>query len=117
VHDLVDFVSEEAETCGRHVADYLGDRKPSRQVPVQADLNIRYVVPMTCDPTQDNIFSMRPTIVAKEVNAIIRCDEAIIKTQKLRHIQPAEMIHISLPAGKIPEKAGSIKISLELYHD
>lgn len=50
VHDLVDFVSQEAAAAGKHAADYvLGNRKSSREkvIELQAVAGVRYTVPTT----------------------------------------------------------------------
>ncbi len=55
VHDLVDFVSEEAASAGRHAAEYIlnGARhlaSGGRDIPIQAVEGARYTVPRTINP-------------------------------------------------------------------
>lgn len=54
VHDLVDFVSEEAEAAGEHAAEYvLGRRKELSdltEVPIIAEEGVRYTVPSKVHP-------------------------------------------------------------------
>ena len=55
VHDLVDFVSEEASAAGEHAAEYIlsgAGRSGSqgREVPIEAVEGVRYTVPRTISP-------------------------------------------------------------------
>ncbi len=55
VHDLVDYVSEEAAAAGRHAAQYiLGGASPAEgeALPVQATNGVRYTVPTTVHPAR-----------------------------------------------------------------
>ena len=55
VHDLVDYVSEEAAAAGRHAAQYiLGSASPAEgeALPVQATNGVRYTVPTTVHPAR-----------------------------------------------------------------
>mgnify|MGYP001165990439 CR=1 FL=1 len=54
VHDLVDFVSEEAATAGRNAASYIAaDRTESERhdIPLAAAEGVCYTVPVTVDPS------------------------------------------------------------------
>ena len=51
VHDLVDFVSEEAAAAGRAAAAYLENGETARrEIPVRFEGGVRYTVPSTIDP-------------------------------------------------------------------
>lgn len=53
VHDLVDFVSEEAASAGKHAAKYVtGSRKKTKgqEISLQPVDGVRYTVPSTIDP-------------------------------------------------------------------
>ncbi|MEN6472371.1 MAG: FAD-dependent oxidoreductase [Clostridiaceae bacterium] len=54
VHDLVDYVSEEAAAAGKNAARYVAGLKESarREVPIRAENGVRYTVPYTVDPEQ-----------------------------------------------------------------
>ena len=55
VHDLVDFVSEEAASAGRNAAAYVqagGHEEARHEVPVAAEGGPRYTVPVTIDPSR-----------------------------------------------------------------
>lgn len=97
VHDLVDFVSEESERCGQYAAGYL-ERNAVRagQCPVRPGANLKYVVPNQFVATMDNLFYMRSLIVKNDAVLTVKFGDRIIKTKKLRHIQPSEMISFNL---------------------
>jgi len=53
VHDLVDFVSEEAAAAGKHAADYVkngGKRLDGTEIALEAVDGVRYTVPCTISP-------------------------------------------------------------------
>ena len=51
VHDLVDYVSEEASLAGKNAAAYVkaGEKKAGRKVAITAENGVRYTVPQTLD--------------------------------------------------------------------
>lgn len=54
VHDLVDFVSEEAALAGKHAAEYIKSNKEMqesmREIPVRGENGVRYTVPEVIRP-------------------------------------------------------------------
>ena len=52
VHDLVDFVSEEAGAAGRHAAAYISDENhpAAREIPIRCEGGVRYTVPLRVRP-------------------------------------------------------------------
>lgn len=56
VHDLVDFVSEEAALAGKHAAEYIKKKqeiqKNTREIPVRGENGVRYIVPEMIRPEQ-----------------------------------------------------------------
>ncbi|MFP4179322.1 MAG: NAD(P)/FAD-dependent oxidoreductase [Spirochaetaceae bacterium] len=96
VHDLVDFVSEEARTAGNHAAAYLAGTRPSREISVKAGANIRYVNPGRINPEETTTLFMRPLIVENNASISLRVDGEEIKRFRKPHIQPSEMIELKL---------------------
>ncbi len=96
VHDLVDFVSEESERCGRHVHEYITGRQEKKQFSVMPGPNIKYVIPNKFVLDRENVFFMRSMIVKNDAELIIKVNDNIIKTKKQRHVQPSEMISVKL---------------------
>jgi thioredoxin reductase len=97
VHDLVDYVSQEAKRCTDFVAAYITSALPdSPQGTVRAGSNVIYVVPNRFRFEQDNIFFFRPFIVKNNVTLSVSLNGKEIKTKKLLHVQPSEMIQLPL---------------------
>ena len=65
VHDLVDYVSEEAAAAGRHAAAYIQSRgrtEAGRSLPVRCENGVRYTVPVVIRPDavdQDEKITLR----------------------------------------------------------
>ncbi len=96
VHDLVDFVSEEARNAGEHVIDYLEGHRPEREIGVKAGANIRYVNPTRIDPSKTSTLFMRPLVVENNASISLKIKGEEIKRFRKPHIQPSEMIQLKL---------------------
>jgi NADPH-dependent 2,4-dienoyl-CoA reductase/sulfur reductase-like enzyme len=103
VHDLVDWVSEEADSCGSAVTEYLEGRRPQRQLPVTGGANVRYVVPNRYVPGRENHFYLRSLIVKNQAELIVTLGGQPIKSRRLAHVQPSEMVSFSIDAPELPE--------------
>jgi NADPH-dependent 2,4-dienoyl-CoA reductase/sulfur reductase-like enzyme len=109
VHDLVDFASEEARRCGQYAAAWLraggGAERPSADAfapKVTAGANVRYVVPNAWAPGRENVLYLRPMVVKNAAVLEVTVDGAGVRTQKLAHVQPSEMIRVTLKSDDIP---------------
>jgi NADPH-dependent 2,4-dienoyl-CoA reductase/sulfur reductase-like enzyme len=112
VHDLVDWVSEEAQRCGQFVTDYLnGQTTPAAQGKVSPGANVKYVIPHRYVPGQENLFSLRSLVVKDRGTLLVKRDGAVIKRRAIRHIKPAEMIHLTLGADELTLSAGYNEVS------
>lgn len=113
VHDVVDWVSEEAERCGEAAASYIkGQLEKSREIPVRAGNLIRYVLPLKVEVAKPALLLLR--VVAPAENAVLYVNsgsERIYKRKFLK-IFPGEMLRI--PLGKVPDSAGQLEISFAL---
>lgn len=96
VHDLVDFVSEEARLAGSFAADWLSGARPERELRVKTGANVRYVNPARIDPGRENKLYLRSLVVKNGATLEVRIDGKTIKSMKKAHIQPSEMISFSL---------------------
>ncbi len=112
VHDLVDFVSEEAETAGKSAAEYVKGTKTEKiNIPIETDGKIRYTVPQTITRKKDVTVFFRVADVYR--NAIITVygdDEMIFKVKKLK-AAPGEMESIKLKRSLLD---GVAKLRFEL---
>lgn len=96
VHDLVDYVTEESSRCGIFVSEYLKGNILKEQFPVLASSNIKYVIPNKYALFEKNKFYLRTMIVKNFAKLIIKQNSKIIKQINLSHIQPSEMISVTL---------------------
>ncbi|HNT89183.1 MAG TPA: FAD-dependent oxidoreductase [Candidatus Hydrogenedentes bacterium] len=115
VHDLVDWASAEATRCGDYVVAYLRDGVSARpQGRVLPGANVKYVVPHRYLPDAENQFSLRALIV-KDIGTItVKRDGKLVKRRTLRHIRPAEMIHVKVRPADVPVVEGADPEPLEI---
>jgi NADPH-dependent 2,4-dienoyl-CoA reductase/sulfur reductase-like enzyme len=101
VHDLVDYVVEESRYCGEAVARFLSGEK-TNQYRLTAGANIRSVTPNFYAPDRENVIYIRPFIVKNDAILSLQIGGAEIKKRKLVHVQPSEMIRLSLKPADFP---------------
>ena len=105
VHDLVDFVTEEARRCADRAAVFLKGGPRDAMLPVNAGANVRSIVPNACAPGRQNLFYLRPLVVKNDVRLEVRVGGQEISSRRLAHVQPSEMIRFTLESGSIPPGA------------
>ncbi|PWM71706.1 MAG: pyridine nucleotide-disulfide oxidoreductase [Bacillota bacterium] len=113
VHDLVDFVSEEAEIAGRAAAEYVlsGERKKD-YIFTECGENISYVLPQRVDKNKNAPQKLFFRVRAAFRNAEIAVDTgAAVKKIKKLAVAPGEMESVTLSAGEIAA-AKYVKISV-----
>jgi len=98
VHDLVDYVSEESEECGKSVVAFLQELKTGDRivVPAIASVNCKYVVPNSYMAGEETKFYMRSLVVGETAELLIRQDTEVLFRRKLHHVRPAEMLAVTL---------------------
>ena len=95
VHDLVDYVSLEAEALAESVAEYIrAGALPVCGIAVTADANASYTVPQKISGNRDFILSLRVRKPLKNCRLEILQQDAVIKTVLLKKAVPAEMLQI-----------------------
>lgn len=114
VHDLVDYVSEEAETAGKNAARYIkGELKNEIDIPITTDGKIRYTVPQRITEEKDTKVFFRVANVYE--NAVIKVysgDRVIFKTRKPK-AAPGEMQCVTLKASQFKD-AEKLSFGLEV---
>jgi len=107
VHDLVDYVVEEARRAGAFAAEWLGGKKPGKELRVKAGSNVRYVAPSKVDATREgNKLYLRTLVVKNEAILEVKLDNRVVRTIKKGHVQPSEMIMLSLGKAELEAVAG-----------
>ena len=97
VHDLVDFVSDEAEIAGRAAADYLRGNDFERvDIPLLADGKIRYTVPQKITKKCDVKVFFRVSGVYRNVTVTVTDGTRVLKTKKRPKVAPGEMESLTL---------------------
>ena len=97
VHDLVDFVSLEAESLADSVALYIQtDILPTCNIKISTSWDISYTVPQYVSGTKDFNLSMRVKKPVKDCEIEIMQCGIVIKSVKFKKVNPAEMIKIPI---------------------
>lgn len=110
VHDLVDFVSLEAESLANSMADYISDGKlPECKINITTDANISHTIPQKVSGKKDFKLSMRVRKPLKDCEIDVIQNKVVIKTVKLKKAIPAEMIQIKIDKTKI-RSLGEIEV-------
>ncbi|MBQ2790927.1 MAG: FAD-dependent oxidoreductase, partial [Thermoguttaceae bacterium] len=124
VHDLVDFVSEEAEEAGRNAAEFVLGTAPvadaATPIVVRNGANVNYVVPQRLDrdalPEQIPLF-LRVSNNFANKRLVVRAGDAsgpILKELRRQRVAPAEMERIVLTRDAVAGlDAAEIVVSLE----
>jgi len=112
VHDLVDFVSEEAEIAGKSAAAYINNlTKAGQHTKLTTDGKIRYTVPQQLSHASDVTVYFRVADVYKDVFINVYKDGERILQKKRPKVAPGEMESIRLTAEQV---FGANEIHFEL---
>ncbi len=115
VHDLVDYVSEEASLAGRSAAEYLkGQSTDGININVRAVSGVRYTVPQRITSKCEIKIYFRVGDTMRDKFLIVRSgDEIIVKKKKLK-LAPAEMETVTITEEQIEKiKSGEITVGIE----
>lgn len=107
VHDLVDFVSEEAALAGENAAHYVQsqkggqaeEKKESHEVALFAENGVRYTVPQTLDVANMKdmvVVRFRVSDVFKNRSIAVYYDDQLISKRKKKVLAPGEMEQVIL---------------------
>ncbi len=115
VHDLVDYVSDEAELAGKGAAELVKSRlETAEAVKTKAGCGVRYVLPQSVHKTDEDVaLFLRVTQPYGKVRFIVRAgDEILAKVTRLK-AAPGAMEKIPLKAEMLACAQGEITVSLE----
>lgn len=92
VHDLVDFVSEEAEIAGVSAANFIKDIEEDKtNITIKTDGKIRYTVPTVITSIKDIKVFFRVSDVYRNVNILVKNNDNILLRKKKAKVAPGEM--------------------------
>ena len=119
VHDLVDYVSEEAARAGAVAAEYIrGSSEPcGREIILKAESGVRYTVPMTVRPDRiDDKLTVRFRVgdVYKSAYVSVYFDDERVRHNKKRVISPGEMEQIILTKEQLDQFPDLKTITLKI---
>ncbi|UCE74271.1 MAG: hypothetical protein JSV56_00825, partial [Methanomassiliicoccales archaeon] len=112
VHDVVDFVTKDAEKAGRNAALYSKKKlidKPD--IPVIPGSGIRFVVPQFIASDEVEIY-MRVMEPGSYKKIVFRDGKRIVKTKNLKYVSPPEMIRLRLKKREIAD-AKKLSVAVE----
>ena len=119
VHDLVDYVSQEAAAAGKNAADYIqnGTKLDAKRVEIVAEGGVRYTVPKYVRPEEmeDNLtVRFRVGDVYKNCAIATYYDDELISKRKRPVMAPGEMEQVILSKKKLAEYPELQKITIRI---
>ena len=113
VHDLVDFVSEEAEIAGHSAAEYINNADGEKiNVNIKTDGKIRYTVPQRITKKKDVTVYFRVADVFRNVKINVYDGETLVLSQKKPKVAPGEMESIKIKSEML-ERCKELTFALE----
>lgn len=115
VHDLVDYVSDEAERAGVAAAQYIsGNQKESHAIATKAGNGVRYVIPQVIhNLDKDTALFMRVTQPFGKVRFTVSDGETVLATARRQKAAPGEMEKLVVKADMLKQAKGTITVTLE----
>ena len=122
VHDLVDFVSEEAATAGKMALRYLAGESTSfgKDIKVACEGGVRYSVPTTINPERmpsELTVRFRVGDVYKDKYLSVYLGNERISHKKKRIMTPGEMESITLKRSELEAVKGLSSITIKIEED
>ena len=115
VHDLVDYVSEEAEIAGRAAANYInGNTASGRDITLVTDGKVRYTVPQKITAEENVTVYFRVADVYRDVRIVVKDGDSVIVSKKKQKVAPGEMETVTITADAIKSMSGNtLSFSIE----
>ena len=102
VHDLVDYVSEEAAIAGRAAAEFIkGNVSSSKSIRLVTDGKIRYTVPQRISENEDVTVYFRVADVYRNIRITVRDGKKLLVDRKKLKVAPGEMEALTLTSEMI----------------
>ena len=117
VHDLVDYVSDEAELAGLGAAAYVrGQLASGSCVETKPGSGVRYVLPQRIhtDTDKDISLFLRVTQPFGKVKFTVRSGDTVLTTVKRLKAAPGEMEKITLKQAQLASVTQPVEVSLEV---
>ncbi len=116
VHDLVDYVSEEAERAGIGAVKYISSAAADApRIPTLAGNGVRYVLPQTIRSTEVNVdLFLRVTQPFGKVRFTVSDGANVLTSVKRLKAAPGEMEKLTLKPEMLQNITGPVTVSLEV---
>ncbi len=116
VHDLVDYVSEEAERAGRGAAAFVhGNAAQHVPLRTQAGTNVRYVLPQTIASAKQSVpLFFRVTQPMGKVRCVARSGDTVLASKSCPRVAPGEMERITLTPDMLRCAGQTITVTVEV---
>ncbi len=102
VHDLVDYVSEEAEIAGAAACAFLrGERADKADITLTTDGKVRYTVPQKITEAKDVTVYFRVADVYRDISIVVSDGDKEILRKKKQKVAPGEMETVKITADMI----------------
>ncbi|MBQ9946215.1 MAG: FAD-dependent oxidoreductase [Clostridia bacterium] len=117
VHDLVDYVTLEAQIAGQGAAEFiLGGDKDAVYVTPETGNGVRYLVPQRVNINNKNEVKLyfRVGQIYKNAKVVLECDGKVISSKKKVKLAPGEMENVVIPAdilaGMTPDSSIVVRV-------
>lgn len=121
VHDLVDYVSEEAAVAGRHAAQYIleGKQITGKTLPIKGMDGVRYTVPVAIrpaaiDPEGSVTIRFRVGAVYTNKRIVVYAGDEKIFSRKRNVLAPGEMETVNLKSQLLLDHPDATEITVKL---
>lgn len=113
VHDLVDFVSMEAEHLARCAAKYVqGEELSACEIGIQPAAGVGHTIPQAVSGENDFQLSLRVRDHYGDCRIVVKQDGREVAVKRMKKAIPAEMIQFQVKADKIIGK-NALEVSVE----
>lgn len=115
VHDLVDFVSEEAAIAGESAASYILGKNDfaNTDINVTTDKHVRYMIPQKITSIKDVKLYFRVCDIYRDATINVLADGKVILCKKKKKLAPGEMESITVKAKDL-ENVKKIKVEVSV---
>lgn len=122
VHDLVDYVSEEASQAGKRAAAYLKGEleERGRKILIRAVNGVRYTVPSSIDMQrmeQTQVVRFRVGNVYRDAAVEVAFDGKVVSSRKKKVLAPGEMEQVILKKADLEQAEDMKEISVSIRQD
>ncbi len=97
VHDLVDYVSEEAVIAGKAAVKYInGETVKDADIELRTDGKVRYTVPQRITELEDTTVYFRVADVYRDKRIVVSVGDRVLISKKKQKLAPGEMETVKL---------------------